>query len=190
MSSQNLTHKEVAIAATKFIKNFFGCDLAAWEFSGGYQDEQCDGYCLNRRGSHVIEAKVSRADFLADRKKPHRADPANSVGQYKFYAVPETPGIIKEGEIPQNWGLIYVDAKKRCSLFWNMPPKVRQERQQKLQECIRWGWQSRSYLKRRYYCDWFYEDHPKFKTDPRKEYLFLYYLARRYKSGKFSNNIL
>ncbi len=54
--------------------------------------------------SVLIECKVSRADFLADREKPFRLKPEKGVGSERFYLA--TPGLIKIEELPQGWGLL------------------------------------------------------------------------------------
>ena len=61
-------------------------------------------YCY----SCVIEVKVSRSDFQADFKKEFRTN-GNGMENYRFYLCPED--LIKESDLPQGWGLIYVDAK-------------------------------------------------------------------------------
>lgn len=58
--------------------------------------------------SVAIESKVSRADFLADRKKPHRA--VGGIGLYRFYICPV--GLIAADELPARWGLLHVDGKR------------------------------------------------------------------------------
>ena len=61
-------------------------------------------YCY----SCVIEVKVSKSDFLADFKKEFRSN-GDGMGNYRFYMCPED--LIKESDLPQGWGLIYVDEK-------------------------------------------------------------------------------
>lgn len=56
--------------------------------------------------SVLIEAKVSRSDFLADRRKPFRQTPEYGMGSQRFYICPK--GMIKKEELPDGWGLIYV----------------------------------------------------------------------------------
>lgn len=58
--------------------------------------------------SVVVEAKTSRSDFLADRKKPHRA-PGQGIGVYRYMLCPE--GIIRPEEVPQGWGLLWVNSR-------------------------------------------------------------------------------
>ena len=57
-----------------------------------------------------IECKVSRQDFLKDNKKQHK----HPFGNFKFYACPE--GLIQPEEIPEEFGLIYVN-KKTCNMI-------------------------------------------------------------------------
>src|SRR5690606_11606073 len=39
--------------------------------------------------SILIEVKVSRADFLADKKKSFRRNPEKGMGRYRFFAAPK-----------------------------------------------------------------------------------------------------
>jgi hypothetical protein len=57
----------------------------------------------------LIECKISRADFLADREKPFRKDPAQGMGCERFYLTPQ--GLIRVDELPRTWGLL--EAKGR-----------------------------------------------------------------------------
>ncbi len=54
--------------------------------------------------SVLVECKVSRADFLADRDKPFRRDPHLGVGCERFYMAPS--GLIGASELPKHWGLL------------------------------------------------------------------------------------
>ncbi len=59
-----------------------------------------------KRACHsvLVECKVTRADFLADRAKPFRQKPENGVGSERFYLTPS--GIVKPEELPAGWGLL------------------------------------------------------------------------------------
>jgi hypothetical protein len=59
-----------------------------------------------KRANHsvLVECKVTRADFLADRGKPCRSKPEHGVGGERFYLTP--PGLVKAGELPGGWGLL------------------------------------------------------------------------------------
>jgi hypothetical protein len=54
--------------------------------------------------SVLVECKVTRADFLADRAKPFRQKPDKGVGSERFYLTP--PGLVKLEELPPGWGLL------------------------------------------------------------------------------------
>ena len=54
--------------------------------------------------SVLVECKVTRADFLADRDKPFRRRPEKGVGSERFYLAP--PGLIAIDELPPGWGLL------------------------------------------------------------------------------------
>ena len=54
--------------------------------------------------SVLVECKVSRADFLADREKPFRQNPKAAVGCERYYLTPK--GLIRCEELPEGWGLL------------------------------------------------------------------------------------
>jgi hypothetical protein len=54
--------------------------------------------------SVLVECKVTRADFLADRAKPFRLKPEKGVGSERFYLTP--PALVKVDELPAGWGLL------------------------------------------------------------------------------------
>jgi hypothetical protein len=59
-----------------------------------------------KRASHsvLVECKVTRSDFLADRAKPFRTKPEQGVGCERFYLVPA--GLVRREELPLGWGLL------------------------------------------------------------------------------------
>jgi hypothetical protein len=54
--------------------------------------------------SVVVECKVSRGDFLADRGKPSRLRPDTGLGCERFYLMPA--GLAEADELPAGWGLL------------------------------------------------------------------------------------
>ena len=56
--------------------------------------------------SVLIESKVSRGDFLADRAKRFRQKPETGVGCERYYLAPR--GLIRTEELPMGWGLLEV----------------------------------------------------------------------------------
>jgi hypothetical protein len=59
--------------------------------------------------SYLVECKVSRADFLADLKKPHRVNPDWGMGDRRYYMTP--PELVQPDEVPDLWGLLWVYPK-------------------------------------------------------------------------------
>jgi hypothetical protein len=59
-----------------------------------------------KQASHsvLVECKVTRADFLADRDKPFRKEPERGVGCERFYFTP--PALVRPEELPIGWGLL------------------------------------------------------------------------------------
>ena len=56
--------------------------------------------------SVLVESKVSRSDFLADRAKRFRQKPETGVGCERYYLAPQ--GLIRIEELPMGWGLLEV----------------------------------------------------------------------------------
>lgn len=58
--------------------------------------------------SVLVEVKVSRADFLADRKKPFRQG-ALGMGNFRYFLCPE--GLVEPNELPERWGLLVATSR-------------------------------------------------------------------------------
>ncbi|MBU3640965.1 adenylosuccinate synthase [Polynucleobacter sp. Fuers-14] len=91
-----------------------GCTVAISETANWINSEIPDAigwrpYIHSHGGSVVVEVKTSRADFLADRRKPHRIDGAIGMGTYRYFLAPE--GIIQTGELPLKWGLVEINTR-------------------------------------------------------------------------------
>jgi hypothetical protein len=56
--------------------------------------------------SVLVESKLSRSDFLADRDKPFRQNPEMGVGCERYYLAPR--GLIRSEELPAGWGLLEI----------------------------------------------------------------------------------
>ena len=59
-----------------------------------------------KRACHsvLVECKVTRSDFLADRAKAFRLKPDHGVGCERFYLAPA--GLVRREELPAGWGLL------------------------------------------------------------------------------------
>lgn len=99
-------HKKLtAMGASWFRKNGFG--VISTELTSFGSRERPDVLAFRTGCSAVIEVKVSRADFRADRLKPERT--AGGLGLYRFYLCPE--GMIAPEELPPKWGLLYAKGR-------------------------------------------------------------------------------
>lgn len=83
------------------------CQYAVTEFVfAGH--ESPDVFGIRSGQTVLLEVKVSRSDFLADKKKKGR-NTANSLGQFRYYVTPSD--MIKTEEVGQ-WGHIEYDGHR------------------------------------------------------------------------------
>ncbi len=75
-----------------------------------YSGERPDAIGWRHNVSILVECKATRSDFLADRMKPFRAQPASGVGDWRFYLCPK--GIIAREDLPAGWGLLYTAGRR------------------------------------------------------------------------------
>jgi hypothetical protein len=110
-----LRHEDLCELAVKWLQRAPGrqgaaCQVAFSEAKCKWDGEIPDAIgfrtTLDDEASVVVEAKVSRADFLADRAKPHRADSRLGMGVYRYFIAPAD--LIGVAELPPLWGLIEV----------------------------------------------------------------------------------
>jgi hypothetical protein len=67
--------------------------------------ETPDAVAWSGRGESIlVEVKVSRSDFLADKNKIFRRDEDLGVGTWRYFAAPA--GILKPEDMPPGWGLL------------------------------------------------------------------------------------
>lgn len=111
-----MTHKELVDLSYKYVLNKMSCGVAVAELKTT-EKEIVDVLGFGAwNHSVLIEVKVSRQDFLKDKYKSFRQNPSEGVGRYRFYCCPE--GLIKETELPNNWGLIY-ENKGKLRMIYN-----------------------------------------------------------------------
>lgn len=109
--NQILTHQDLVLRGAKWLRNRHrgcpGCNVILTEFvTSGSAIPDVIGF--NRWDSVVLECKVSRSDFLADKRKIHRHS-FNQCGNYRYYLV--LPNIVSVEDIPEGWGLLYLQAR-------------------------------------------------------------------------------
>lgn len=114
-----LNHNNLCGIAVRWLKRpssggGHGCHIAVSEVRSGYSGEVPDAIGFRAAGSFddgsiVVEVKVSRSDFLADAKKPHRSGETLGMGNWRYYMCPE--GVIKPEDLPEKFGLLYVNKR-------------------------------------------------------------------------------
>ncbi len=100
-------HDRLADLGAKWLKRQ-GFAVIATDLGALGCRERADVIGFRSQCSAAIESKISRADFLADLRKPHRQ--AGGIGVYRFYICP--PDLIRPEELPARWGLLYGDGKR------------------------------------------------------------------------------
>ena len=116
VAENGLTHSKIIEHSRKVLKRvgmMWKCGITFADLKTA-NSETPDVLGFYSGGASLIEAKASRSDFLSDKKKYFRKHPDMGMGNYRFYACPT--GLIKEDELPDKWGLIYVSAKGRCTV--------------------------------------------------------------------------
>jgi hypothetical protein len=106
-----VTHGELVDRAAKWLRGTLGCGVVLTErFSVAVETPDAIGWKYGE--SHLVECKVSRADFHADAKKPWR-QPGMGMGCYRWYLTPV--GLLTPQDIPAEWGWIEA-APRRCAV--------------------------------------------------------------------------
>jgi len=103
ISRLDMTHAKLVSAAVQWLRRYrCGVVLSEQACASGEMPDAI-GW---KKACHsvLIESKVSRADFLADRDKPFRQKPEIGVGCERYYLVPR--GLIRIEELPTGWGLL------------------------------------------------------------------------------------
>jgi hypothetical protein len=99
-----MTHSQLVRLAEQWLRRHYRCGIVLSEQScANGETPDVIGWKGSCR-SVVIECKISRADFLADKEKPFRRQPETGMGCERFYLVPQ--GLIQPHELPPGWGLL------------------------------------------------------------------------------------
>ena len=107
----DLTHDEIAEVGAAWLKNK-GYPLTFCNMRSASHGEQPDVLGLSAYGkTFLMEAKTSRADFHADKKKPWRSKKYQAIGDTRAYITPK--GLLKPEEIHYGWWLLEVHGKKK-----------------------------------------------------------------------------
>jgi hypothetical protein len=98
-----MTHAQLVEKAVRWLRSY-RCGVVLSE-QACVSGEMPDAIGWKRANHSVlVECKVTRSDFLADRAKPFRLTPEKGVGSERFYLTP--PSLMKVEELPAGWGLL------------------------------------------------------------------------------------
>jgi hypothetical protein len=98
-----MTHAQLVEKAVRWLR-WYRCGVVLSE-QACVSGEMPDAIGWKRAcHSVLVECKVTRADFLADRTKPFRQKPDKGVGSERFYLTP--PALTNREDLPAGWGLL------------------------------------------------------------------------------------
>ena len=98
-----MTHSDLVTRAERWLRNTMHCRVVLCELTAyTYSRETPDAIGWVNGQSILVEAKTSRGDFKADRKKPSRRIPGHSaMGNRRVYLTP--PGLLTGLVLPKGW---------------------------------------------------------------------------------------
>ena len=98
-----MTHAQLVERAVRWLRSY-RCGVVLSE-QACVSGEMPDAIGWKRANHSVlVECKVTRGDFLADRAKPFRQKGEQGVGSERFYMTP--PSLVEVEELPLGWGLL------------------------------------------------------------------------------------
>lgn len=102
------SHRLLCDRAALWLARKWRCAVVACEPRAWAVDEQPDAVGWDIDGvSHLVEVKMSLADFMADAHKPHRG--RQGMGTFRWYLTPRD--VIPVDKLPPYWGLATVGPK-------------------------------------------------------------------------------
>ena len=105
-----MTHAHLVRLAEQWLRRRYRCGIVLSEQSAASGETPDVIAWKGKCRSVLVECKISRTDFLADREKPFRKDPAQGMGCERFYLAPQ--GLIAASELPPHWGLLEVKGRE------------------------------------------------------------------------------
>ena len=109
-SAPSVSHADLVIRAGRWLRNTIRCKTVLFEPGYGYPSEVPDAIGWTNRHSVLVECKVTRRDFLADRRKTGRRRELNDgglrggLGEERWYLTPSN--LVRPDEVPDGWGLL------------------------------------------------------------------------------------
>jgi hypothetical protein len=137
MSEDLITHDHLVTRAERWLRGTVGCAVT---FNDRIQPANCeypDAIGWRDGVSIVIECKVSRSDFIRDRKKLRHKVPEMGMGAHRLFMVP--PRLIAPEELLDGWGLLYCHPSKikrvvcpKGNMHWGTPHFIERNRDAEL----------------------------------------------------------
>ena len=117
-----MTHDDLVARAERWLYSI-GCSVVICDpFRACVETgEQPDAIGWRSGVSILVECKMSRADGLADAKKPFRRYPDRGMGDWRFWMVPVD---IEYVPSPVRWGLLVVDPSGELTDEYGVPPNT------------------------------------------------------------------
>lgn len=100
-----MTHADLVCLAARWLAREHA--VVVTEMCSGAGEEP-DAIGFGGRISTLVECKVSRSDFRADRNKPCAVDDER-LGDFRYYCVPT--GLVSADDMPPKWGLLYANGR-------------------------------------------------------------------------------
>ena len=101
-----MTHNFLVEKAKEWLSISKRCNPVFTERWSAKSNEMPDAIGWSGEGSFLVEVKTSKADFLADAKKPFRQNPDEGMGKFRYYLFPlELFEQIPETQLPDGWGI-------------------------------------------------------------------------------------
>lgn len=108
---EDMTHDDIADWCALRLRSM-GYAFSCSNMTSATHGEQPDVLGIDSGGTSILcEVKVSRSDFLADKKKIWRVNHECGIGDYRVYVTPK--GLLKPEEIPYGWMLWEVHGKTK-----------------------------------------------------------------------------
>ena len=104
-----MTHPQLVQKAVEWLRSYrCGVILSEQACASGEMPDAI-GW---KRACHsvLVECKISRSDFLADREKPFREKSHLGMGCERFYLAPAS--LLQVDELPKDWGLLEYSNRK------------------------------------------------------------------------------
>lgn len=105
-----MTHRQLVRLAELWLRRNYRCGIVLSEQSCASGETPDVIGWKGKCRSVLVECKISRADFFADKEKPFRKSPELGMGCERFYLAPA--GMIGRNEVPNRWGLLESKARE------------------------------------------------------------------------------